>query len=317
MYKPLEMAEILRRVVSHCALKVTPYPLIRIKFRRIARKAKGLQRSMPVKELSNEPSFARHAGIPNKEHMPAEMFKKVFEKSDHLRGLDVFPAIKSRIKRHMAALWGNADSRYSGNFSPASCATQLRRLPLGRPCPDQIRDQKESALVKKNQVGAKFFGFFLYRANCIASILQSLLRCVRGRALSAFGSSIPGWSISAIHSPAYSERRISSRLTVVPCLMSRHPWSIRSAGDFVIKLLRVAASALGTAGQGGRVPALILARFSRISCALDASERRSSAMPWFCLLLAGMSFRQAGILWRAGALFPIESGFRMVSCIVL
>lgn len=213
MHKPLKMAKILRDTIRNCALKIAPHMFIRIKLRRIAWEPKCLKARMFADKVFDQFTPMRHSGIPEQQNGPAEMLEKMPEKPGNLRRFDVFATIKSRIEGQPPALWRNTDGGDGRNLSPTACASQLRRLPFGRPSTDQVWNQEEAAFVKKHQMGAKLFGLFLYAAIDNVSSWLCPFRPTPKHASPASGNSTPTRSEFSRYWAGYTAPRIGYNIT--------------------------------------------------------------------------------------------------------
>lgn len=87
------------------------------------------------KKLFNDGPFVGAATIPKKDNMSPHMPVQLAEKSDNLRGLDVFVAVKLRIKRNPLPSGRDTYRGNRRNLGSAAGATQDRggvNLPIFR-----------------------------------------------------------------------------------------------------------------------------------------------------------------------------------------
>ena len=217
----LKLMDIFRCPVRQSSLKQAPNELIRVKLGRVSGKPFNMKLWMFMKKLPDHGPLVAPAPIPEKNNMATHMFEQLSKKPHHLWGFDVFVAIKLGIKRNPLPFGSDADAGNSRDLGPAAGTAQNRCLPAWSPGSGKARDQQKTAFIEEDQMGTKFFGFFLYGAICTASSALFYLRPFHKHAFLVFGNSSPDIAGSATCDWDDSPPRISFR-----SLPPRAAWSI-------------------------------------------------------------------------------------------
>lgn len=222
------MRRIIRRAVGHGSLKIVPDELIRVKFRGIAREKVRVQARVPAQELFCRSSFVRRPSIPEQDHGAAQVFEQLPEEPGHFRRSDILVAVESGVEGDAPSARRNTDSRDGRNLGPASGATEVRSLSPGSPSPDDVGDEQEAALIEEYQMGAKFFGFFLYGANDTSSSGRWPSHHAPAPVFPAFDSSNPKSSENATDGSGGSRSRTAFRPSPPRGASSKGPWNSRT-----------------------------------------------------------------------------------------
>ena len=130
---------------------------------------------MLKKKLFNLLAPMDHSPIPQQEHGSSQVFEQAFEKRSNIQPREI-PSPKPEIKSQPFSLRGNRQTTDGRNTILLVKVIKERGLAFRRPSPDNVRDEQETRLIKKHQMGPKFFGFFLYAASDTASNARSPLR---------------------------------------------------------------------------------------------------------------------------------------------
>ncbi len=309
------MNQILGNGVRGSPFKLRPYKFSGVKFRRIPGEEMGLDSFMAFETPFNQAGPMNHAFIPQENNRSFEMTCKIVQKPFNLRRSDVLIRMEPDIQGKAFSFGRDADSRYGRHLRPVSCHRETRSLSPRRPGTPDIGNQEETALVKKDQMGAIPISVFLYAAICIASNALWLGRRVLWLAFRASGSSSPRRLENARDDWGGTPRQTVSR-----SLPRRASWSIDRYGipakeppsaKFVLRPVSGRPSVFAD----DRVPALV-SWLPRLRYGTSvARETPSPVNSRVSLLLPTRCSLFSAALWRVGAAFRAAFGFRMVSCI--
>lgn len=162
---------------------------------------------MPVEKGHHITMSVDRASVPQKHNGTPEVFQQMSEKAQNIRALEVLGP-KMDIERQMSLLGRNrdrADCRYSIlsiQMAEEGC------LALRRPCPFDVRNEQKSAFIEENEMGATFFGVFLYGATVCASTPRFPLPSFVERDVPVSDNSIPFLAGFAKHDWGDSRCRI-------------------------------------------------------------------------------------------------------------
>src|SRR5256885_7952232 len=126
------------------------------------------------------------------------MFEKISEKIFDVQTIDI-SFIELQVESQMLMLGRNRDCTNGGNFISLIRVVVQRCLSFRCPTPAQIGNEQKAAFIEENQVGTKFFGFFLSEAICNASIFGLLPHPFAKLGSLAFDNSIPKPSLFSRH----------------------------------------------------------------------------------------------------------------------
>jgi hypothetical protein len=99
----------------------------------------------------------------------------------------------------MLPLGRNRKRTDGGNFTALIRVVMHGCLSLWCPSSAQVGNEQKATFIEENQMGTKFFGFFLYKATGSASIFGSLPHPFARLYALAFGNSIPSSSLFSKH----------------------------------------------------------------------------------------------------------------------
>ncbi len=245
--------------------------------------------------------------------MPAEMKEKMAQKDCHLDTPNV-PLLKVVIKPQMSSLGRNGKSRERRNPFPFVEVIQSRRLPLRSPSPAERRDEKETALIQKYQMGAKCGGFFLWPANDTSSNVRFLPRPVPGLSVPASGNSSPSLLTVARYGWDDTGLQKSFESLPPPVASSTVPSDSQQPLGPSRESQQVAVFLPLKAWEDALEPVCNLALFLLSVGRPVASETRSLPMSTLFLPPPIKSCPLLAIGWLGGDAFPIAEGFLEVSC---
>jgi hypothetical protein len=214
--------------VSRMALKIRPDKFVGIKLRRIRRERISDDAAMVLEESFDSGCPMNHAPVPEKNKAFPKVPKQKLQKEDNFLMTNVAIRMETDIQLDTPSMGRYADSRDSRNLCPMPGAIKNRRFSAGSPCPTNIRDQRESAFIEKDERDATPSGVFLYAATQNASNVLSPSRCVP----------LPAWLASDNSSPFPGEStrydwgdRLPQNFSRLPRRFfesSRDPWNSRS-----------------------------------------------------------------------------------------
>ena len=308
------MRQVIGSAIRQGSLEIVPNELVRVELGGVARKEVRLKARVSAQELSRRTALVRSAPVPKQDDGAAQVLEELVEEASDLRRLDVLAAIETGVKGHPPLLRRDADGGDGRDLTPTAGAAQAGRLAPGRPRPGHVRDQEEAAFVEEDQMGAKFFGFFLYGANGSASNGRLPSRPFLGLASPAFDSSTPGVSVSSRRWEASNGCRSAPRFVGAPGSASKGPWNTPFSAGSSAGCGPTAAFA-GQKGAPG-VPASGAASIQvGLPCGTPAATApQSSARRRAWRLPSGADCRIAITRWLAGGASPVEEGLQGVSC---
>jgi hypothetical protein len=224
----LEMTKLFGNAVSHMVFKIGPNELIGIELRGIRRKMVGMDAAVIGNEPFNLRRSVNHAPVPQEDKTFAEMPKQMSEKKDNFMVADVATRVKANVKLNTPSLSRNADSRNSRYLRPMACTVQYGSLPSRSPTLAHIRNQREAALVKKDERDTTPLGVFLYVATHSASNALLLFRSSPSPVLSVSDNSIPSLARATRYDWGDRLPQTSSQLPRRSFWWSRVPWNNHS-----------------------------------------------------------------------------------------
>src|SRR3989338_854575 len=299
------MIEILWNRVSGSPFKLCPYKFSRIKLGRITGKEVCINSAMLLKTFFNHGSSMSHALIPQKNNRTPEMTQDMVQKPLDLRRLDIFTGMKSYINTGSLSFRRNTDGGYRRYLRPIPRDGDMRCLPACRPSPPDIRNQEETALVKKDQMGSSQIRVFLYAA--IRSVSNAVWpsRRVPGLSSRASGSSSPRRSENARGDWDDTLYRTFYLLPRQCAFGSIGRYCIRAKEALLVKF--VSMSVFGRASVFADVQAQALAsRIPRLLSGTFAARGTPNPANSQVFLLRPTGYnRFSAALWRVGAAFRV------------
>jgi len=309
------MCKILGDSVGHRTFKMVPNKLCRVEFRSISWKTLWMQAGVSLKAFADGRTPMYPAIIPQHKDGTLQVPDEMPQKLRHFGVFDVLIGIKPGIQGNVSSFWRNTEGRDRRNLAPVACTAQDRGLAFRRPGPAHIGNQQKSALIQKDQMGAKPFGLFLYGASGSASSARWPLRPAPGPASLASDNSSPGLLRPAKHDGDDSKSRIVARSLPPPGAGSKAP----SDSQSLKPPSKVSGSTLfsGVPRAWGVFPerawALVPARLSSgRSAAIETPNSQSSQSSWprpTDLTLFSATRQHVGGAVRAAF------AFRWVSCL--
>lgn len=266
MEQLLKVSEICWNAVGDRALEMVPDEFVWVEFGSIAWKSVGMEAGMSCKKLADHSPLMGFAVIPEQDHRATQVSKQMAQELGHLRGTDVFVRVETGIESDTSFLWGHSNRREGRDLSPSSGTAKIGSLPLGRPGPSDVGDQKEAALIEESQMGAKSLGFFLSAATGNASSARWPLRSFPALFSRASGSSNPTLSKAAIGDWDGKEPQTAPGSLLPLAAWSKDPWYSRNSMAPSKEFASAPASAARSTEQACRAPAW-LSDPARLSCA--------------------------------------------------
>src|SRR3989338_6120248 len=159
-----KMLKVSGNAVCQTSLEICPDKFIGIKLRRISWEVKGLDSRIASKESFNKFGLVERASVPEKDNRAFEIATKVSEELPNLSGPNVLVGMKTRVESKSFSLGRDCDGGDGRNFGPASGDNEGWSFSFNRPGSLEIGNERESALIQKDQAGSKPIGLFLYAA---------------------------------------------------------------------------------------------------------------------------------------------------------
>lgn len=317
MQELFKMAQVFWNAVGQSAFKRIPDEFVRIELRSISGKSMRVQTAMLAYKFSNREAFMWCATVPEQYHITAQVAEQVVEELGHLRGLDVLSNMEPGIQCDSSSFRREAEGRNGRDLFPLSRTPKDRGLSPWRPRPDNIGNQKKSALIKEYQVGSKLSGVFLYAATNIFSSKQSPSRLVPDLVSLVSDNSIP--SLLEISTDGWDGRKcqIDFELFPLPGAESRDRSYSRHS------LLPSGESVSASSFDAGSIWVAFLAPVSNprpgrlFSDTLSTSDKPSLQNIRSPVILPADSSISSSTRWPAGASAPVVFGFHKVSCITV
>jgi hypothetical protein len=150
------------------------------------------------KKLFNFFSPMDGGSIPQQDHGPPEMFKQFFKERTNIQTGEI-PCPKPEIKGQPLSLRGYRQSTDRGNPILFVQVVEDRGFPFWSPGATNVWNEQEARLIKKEQVGPKSFGVFLYVATGEPSNARSLCRFFVKPGALVSDNSIPSPEATATH----------------------------------------------------------------------------------------------------------------------
>ena len=153
---PSELGKVLRAEIRQfMLLAISPDVFDRIKFRRIGGQTLQMDAAVLLSDVfPDQPAAVRRQTIPDDRERSADVLLEMFEKFDHLRGLDA-AGEKSEVEIP------NGDAGDGRKTVPVEGILQHWRLTARSPGSDPMRPLAQSAFVHKNYGSALLERFFL------------------------------------------------------------------------------------------------------------------------------------------------------------
>ena len=107
------------------------------------------------------------AAVHQDDHLAPEMTQQGAKKDGDLDRGDVVVGMHVQVEPHPVALGTDGDGGDRGDLVACVAVPDDRRLPARCPRPPEVRDQQESALFDKTQMGPSAAGRFFYRGPAI------------------------------------------------------------------------------------------------------------------------------------------------------
>ena len=126
------------------------------------------------------------------------MLEQIAEESFNVQTVDI-SFIELQVEGQMLPLGRNRKRTDGGNFTALIRVVMHGCLSLWCPSSAQVGNEQKATFIEENQMGTKFFGFFLYKATGSASIFGSLPHPFARLYALAFGNSIPSSSLFSKH----------------------------------------------------------------------------------------------------------------------
>lgn len=154
---------------------MVPDMLSWVKFWSIRRKPFNMNSRMFCQEMLDFFAAMNGCPVPQKHNVVTKMLEKMSQKRPNINaGKVVCP--EPDIEDNSFSLRRNTESRNSRDFILAVKMIEMRRLSFGSPCPLNAGNKRKPTLIKQNQMGTKFYGFFLCGATDTVSNEQYPLR---------------------------------------------------------------------------------------------------------------------------------------------
>lgn len=141
---------------------------LRVELWRVGREGINMQPGLIPDEFANHDAFVDSAVIPYEHDGSSQMAQEVAEEIVNFQTRDVF-RVETDIQTQPVAFRGDGDPGNGRYLVSLVTMPEDWSVTSGRPCPMDVWNEKESAFVNENEMGAKFSGFFLYEARCISS----------------------------------------------------------------------------------------------------------------------------------------------------
>jgi len=130
---------------------------------------------MTKKKLFNFLSPMDGGSIPQQEHGSPDMLEQPFKERSNIQTGEI-PCSKSEIKGQPLSLRGYRQGTNRGNPILFVQVVEDRSFPFWSPGATNVWNEQEAGFIKKDQVGPKSFGVFLYAATGEPSNARSLCR---------------------------------------------------------------------------------------------------------------------------------------------
>ena len=307
--------DVLGRTVGQSTLGFRPHELVRVKLRGIGREPMHVEPLVAAQKLLDDDAPVDGAAIPEEHNQPTQVPEKVAQESDDLHSRDV-GAVETEVKSKPLARWGNGDSGDSRDSIAPVAVSEDRRLPDRRPGLAKVRDEEESAFVKKYEMGPKSSGFFLYVATRISSSGRWLPRFSAWPGVPASATSIPDSSSRATHGPGGSESRNASRSAWQSAAESRGLLCILPLERLSPAVAAACASATGTiaadvqalASAGVRPPHPVGSSAPNAPQSLSRHSESRQQTDTSCRLAAELRLDIC--------VLPVAEGFHGVACLI-
>lgn len=176
--------------VGQISLSMSPCLFHRIQLGCIAWESIDMQALLPRQKLLNLLAPMDLSAIPNDEHIASQVTQQLAQESNDLQACDVV-GMKSRIKPKPTTTGRDGQDANDRYFVAPIAVSQNRRLTHWSPCPTDVWNQQEPALVEKSQMGPKSLGLFLYGAKPASSTAEFSPRPVVTPVFQASDNSIP------------------------------------------------------------------------------------------------------------------------------
>jgi len=245
------------------------------------------------------------------------MPQQVFEKIPDVQPVKV-PGATPQVKGHALPFRGHPQRADGGDPILLVHISDNRCFPSRSPSAGNVGNEEKTALIEKHQMGANFFGVFLYGASGTASNARSPLRSVAGHGAPASGNSTPKRSGVSRHDRDDTKPRNLFRSPRPPAARSKDPSCTRRPEAPSEALSRVFPSGVRIVGAVG--PAWVEARvrgllpFGKLdTIGAPNSPTRSTRAP-----LPTNSFLASAVGSLVGAASPTAVRFLVVcSCIIV
>lgn len=276
----------------------------------------GMQSGMANEESLDFFTAVNSPPIPQQNHRTPEMLEQAFKESPDIQTVEIARA-KSQIKGQTPSFRGHRESTDGRNSVLLIKMVKERSLTFRPPGTADVGNKQESRFIEKDQMGPKFFGFFLYEASGNASNGQFLLRPFARLDARVSDNSSLCWPGASRRGKDDIEPQTLGRLLWQPALRSISLSDNQRPGVPSGAPLPIGPSETSTAWLdvlelvGDVAPVNLSLGMSGTSETLSLPMHlRLVLLPTdFCPLLT------AG--WPAGAAFPTAVRFHRVSCIVL
>ena len=158
-----ELGGVVGSPVREDSLRQVPHPFIRIEFGSIGRKSLEPETGEPAAELADGVAFVNPAIIPEDDHGPAQVTKKMAEKPARLRMFDVLLHMKAVVEAEAVPDGTHGDARDDRDLVPTVAMAVDWRHAAGGPCSLDAGHQQEPTFIYEDEVGPQPTGVFFTR----------------------------------------------------------------------------------------------------------------------------------------------------------
>ncbi len=174
--------------VGQLTLGLRPDKLVRIEFRRVARKAMHCHAGMSLEKGPDVPTPMNLSTIPQQDERSPQMTEQVAEERDDLGTRNV-AHVEIEVQPEASATRGHGERRNDGDLVTAVAVPKKWRMSDGRPRLADVGNQQKPAFVEEREMGAPAPGVFLSGAIRPASIGRWRSRRAAARAVPASANS--------------------------------------------------------------------------------------------------------------------------------
>jgi hypothetical protein len=257
------------------------------------------------------------SAIPQQEHGASEMFEQFFKERTDIQTVKI-PPPKPEVKNQAFPFWGYRQSTDGGNPVLSVEVIEDRGLSFGSPGATDVWNEQEARFIDEDQMGPKFFGFFLYGATDKPSNAQSLSRSFVKPAALVSGNSIPSLEAPATRDWGDSGCQSACGWFGQSVSRSRGPFDILHPADPTKVVPLISFSPFETASEDDLESPLNEGPWTRPLGTLGTIGKRSFLMlPPNALQQTESSCLLSTTRSHVGGAFPVPLGIHGVSCPIL